>query len=89
MPIDVFRISAETQIDVRIRLSLRAYNLLIEEYPLSEQYITEVDGFFWLFDAPVCGFEGIGRFCLGLCDEVEIIKPKQLKHYMKAKILSI
>lgn len=89
MPIDVFRISAETQTVVRIRLSLRAYNLLIEEYPLSEQYITEVDDNQWLFDAPVCGFEGVGRFCLGLCDEVEIIEPKQLKQYMKDKISSI
>lgn len=89
MPIDVFRISAETQTEVRIRLSLRAYNLLIEEYPLSEQYITEVDDNQWQFEAPVCGFEGVGRFCLGLCDEVEIIEPKQLKEYMNDKILSI
>lgn len=86
MPIDVFRISSEIQTEVKIRLSLRAYNLLIEEYPLSEQYITAVDDNLWQFDAPVCGFEGVGRFCLGLCEEVEIQQPQGLHEYLKQKI---
>jgi predicted DNA-binding transcriptional regulator YafY len=86
MPIDVFRISTENQIEVKIQLSLRAYNLLIEEYPLSEQYIKEIDDNLWQLQAPVSGLEGVGRFCLGLCDEVEIQHPQALKEYLKEKI---
>lgn len=86
MPIDIFRISTEDQTEVKIQLSLRAYNLLIEEYPLSEQYIKEIDDNLWQLQAPVCGFKGVGRFCLGLCDEVKIQQPQALKEYIKEKI---
>lgn len=74
-PLDVFRISSDQQVDVKLRLSLRACNLLVEEYPLSEKYLSKTDDNTWLFEAPVSGYEGVGRFVLGLCDEVEVLAP--------------
>lgn len=88
-PMDVFRISSKEQTMVVLMLSLRAYNLLIEEYPLAEQYITSLDDNSWQFKAIVCGFEGVGRFCMGLLDEINIIEPESLKHYIKLKIKNI
>jgi len=89
LPVDVFRISSTEKTDVKLRLSLRAYNLLIEEYPLSEQFITREDDIFWLFNGWVAGFEGVGRFVLGLCDEVEIVAPQSLQEYVKEKAKKI
>jgi hypothetical protein len=86
---DVFRISSKEQTMVVLMLSLRAYNLLIEEYPLAEQYITSTDDNSWQFKAKVCGFEGIGRFCMGLSDEIKIVEPETLKQYIKLKIKNI
>lgn len=88
-PMDVFRISSKEQTKVVLLLSLRAYNLLIEEYPLAEQYITSLDDNSWQFKATVCGFEGVGRFCMGLIDEIHIIEPESLKHYIGLKIKNI
>lgn len=88
-PMDVFRISSKEQIKVILRLSLRAYNLLIEEYPLSEQFIKPMDDNYWQFDAPVCGFEGVGRFVMGLYDEVKILEPESFKQFIADKSKSL
>lgn len=82
-PMDVFRMSSDQVTEVAIRLNTRAYNLLLEEYPLSEKYITSYDDNFWHFEAAVCGFEGVGRFCMGLPGEAEVLKPKELKQYLR------
>jgi predicted DNA-binding transcriptional regulator YafY len=83
---DVFRISGDTKISVKFKLSLLAYNLLIEEYPLSEKYLKKQNDSNYIFDGWVCDFKGIGRFILGLPGEVEVIKPKELKVYLSQKI---
>lgn len=86
MPMDPFRISGEKVIPVSIYMNLRAYSLMIEEYPLSESYIQKISDTKYLYEGPVCGFEGIGRFCLGLCDEIRIQSPASLQIYMDKKI---
>jgi predicted DNA-binding transcriptional regulator YafY len=83
---DVFRISTDQQIPVRLKLSMRASELLKEEYPLSEQYIKSLNGNHFLFEAPVCSFDGVGRFILGLCHEVEILEPLELKNFLKERV---
>jgi proteasome accessory factor C len=86
LPLDVFRIGSKTQTKVKLKLSMRARNLMIEEYPLAEKHITPLNDHRWLFDAPVSGFEGVGRFVLGLCEDVEIISPDELKTFIGKKI---
>lgn len=86
LPLDVFRISGAQQTVVKLRLSLRAYNLIVEEYPLSEKYLTPLPGNHWLFEAPVNSFDGVGRFALGLCEDVGIIAPVELKAFLMEKI---
>jgi predicted DNA-binding transcriptional regulator YafY len=85
-PMDVFRISSREQVRVVLHLSLRAYNLLIEEYPLAEQYVKPLTDNLWQFEAPVCGFEGVGRFVLGLGDEIEVAEPELFRSYLRDRI---
>lgn len=80
--IDVFRISSEKSIPVKLRLSLRAVNLLLEEYPLSEKYISKLSDQYWLFETNVCSIEGVGRFVMGLLDDIEIIESQELRRYI-------
>ncbi len=81
-PTDVFRYSSAERLPVKLRLSIRAANLLIEEYPLSEKYISQ-DGDNAVFEAEVCSFKGVGRFVLGLADEVEVLESNDFKKYLK------
>ena len=85
-PVDVFRISSHNQIPVSLLLNMRAYSLLIEEYPLAEPLCTKLPDNKWQFNGEVCGFEGVGRFVLGLMDEMKVLAPKGLKEYVDKKI---
>jgi predicted DNA-binding transcriptional regulator YafY len=85
--IDVFRISGTKFIGKAIiRLNVRACSLLVEEYPLAEQYIKKENGFSYLFEAQVCSYEGIGRFILGLYSDVEVMGDKKLVQFIGKKI---
>lgn len=82
---DIFRISMKEKIGVRLKLSLRACNLLKEEYPMSEKFIKH-EGNQRIFEGHVGSFKGIGRFVLGLMDEVEVLEPESFIHYLNEKI---
>jgi proteasome accessory factor C len=72
-----------------MRLSLRAYVLMREEYPLAMPYMGKEDTDeprTYLFNAPVLNFKGIGRFVMGLADEITILSPVEFKNYVKDKL---
>ena len=73
--IDIFRMTGFEQHRVQLRLGLLARNLLIEEYPLAERDITPLDDGCWLLDTKVCNFVGIGRFVMGLAEDIEVLTP--------------
>jgi len=87
--IDIFRISSFEQLLVKLRLSLRAANLLKEEYPLSEKYLTKINNNEWILETKVCNFEGVCRFYLGLHSEIEIIESEAFKEFVKSKVEGI
>ncbi|MBU0488568.1 MAG: WYL domain-containing protein [Bacteroidetes bacterium] len=82
-PVDVFRISGRNKHHVKLALSLRAVNLLVEEYPLSGEKITMVDDKIWHFEDDVHGFEGVGRFVMGLPGDVQIVESEEFRRYIK------
>lgn len=79
---DCFRMSSFEQTPVKLELSLRAKNLLLEEYPLAQADIKEIDGK-WILDTMVSNMAGVGRFVIGLADEVKIIDSPALVEYIK------
>jgi predicted DNA-binding transcriptional regulator YafY len=83
--IDVFRISSHDNLPVKLQLSLRAKNLLIEEYPLAEQYISNISNSIYHFETHVCAWEGVARFVMGLIDEITVLHPPELKKFIKKK----
>ncbi len=85
---DVFGISGKKEIWVSVKLSLRAYVLLREEYPLTMKYIEKEgssDARTYIFNGPVLNLKGIGRFVLGLLDEITLVHPPEFKAYIKEK----
>lgn len=80
--IDIFRMTGFTQHRVQLRLGMLARNLLIEEYPLAERDIKVLDSKHWLLDTQVCNYLGIGRFVMGLLDDIEIVDNQELKSFI-------
>ena len=84
--IDIFRTRGFERTQITLRLTLRAYNLLVEEYPLAERDLVRDDDSHWILRTEVCSFAGIGRFILGLWDDIEIIDSPELSDYLSKKI---
>ena len=80
--LDAFRMQGKTQTHVRLEMTLRARNLLCEEFPLAIPDVTEKDGKF-IFDSMVTHMEGVGRFVIGLAKEVKIVDSPELVQYVR------
>jgi proteasome accessory factor C len=82
---DIFGFTGDGNIWVTLRLSMRAYLLLKEEFPLAIPYLEKQDDHY-IFNGPVANFEGIGRFTMGLIDELTITTPDTFKEFISNKI---
>lgn len=88
--LDIFRISDLGYIgEVELNLNVRAYNLLLEEFPLAEKYLTPQSENIWHLKAPVCSYEGPARFVLGLFENIEILGDKNFVTLIEEKISSL
>lgn len=78
--IDAFGMNGQPRTFVQLKLSQRARHLLTEEFPevnpLPSHEVTQLT---------VHGFEGIGRFVLGLPGEIEVLGPERFVGYLKTK----
>lgn len=83
---DLFRISSFGQLPVRLRLGLRAASLLREEFPLAERELQRLSQTEWLLETTVCGYEGVGRFVLGLLDDIRVEGPPEFVTYLKRRL---
>ena len=83
--IDIFRNMGFEQMRVQLRLGVMAHNLLIEEYPLSERDLTQLDDTHWLLDTQVCNYAGVGRFVMGLIEDIEIVDSPDFVAYLRTK----
>lgn len=80
--IDIFRMIGSARIHVRLELGLLSRNLLLEEYPLAEEYVSQTAPERWLLETDVANLHGVGRFIAGLLDDIRIIEPHGLKTYL-------
>lgn len=87
--IDIFRNMGFEKMRVQLRLGVMAHNLLIEEYPLSERDLQQEDDSHWLLDTEVCNYAGVGRFVIGLAEDIEIIDSPDFTEYLRKKLRTI
>lgn len=83
-PTDVFGMSGGEAIAIELELSLRAKNLLCEEFPDAQPHI-EARGQGFAFVGTVYALEGVGRFVGGLLDEIALPKDSPLRPYLAEK----
>ncbi|HEY3370635.1 MAG TPA: hypothetical protein VGK10_07300, partial [Prolixibacteraceae bacterium] len=72
LPVDIFRNTGKLDKQVEFRLNLRAKNLLVEEYPLAEKYLTADKDNQFVLKAPVAKYEGPGRFVMGVMEDIQL-----------------
>lgn len=83
---DLFTFSGEEVHHIKLLMGQLSHNLMLEERPRSVRYFTEQENNKWLFETDVVSYLGIGRFILGLYDDIEILEDEGLKNYIKERI---
>ena len=83
---DLFMFSGEEVHHVKVLMGQLSHNLMLEEYPRSERYFSRHDDMRWLLETDVVSFLGIGRFVLGLWDDVEVLGNDDFKAYLDEKL---
>jgi predicted DNA-binding transcriptional regulator YafY len=83
---DFFMFSGEHRYPVELTMGQLSHNLMIEEYPLSEPCFSPIDATHWRFSGHAASLLGIGRFILGLYDDIEILGCDELKTYIADKV---
>ena len=85
--IDIFRMNSDELLPIKLKLGLRSANLLIEEFPLATKHLQKLPNNEWLLDTDVCSYDGVGRFVMGLLDDIEIIDSQEFEQHI-AEILN-
>ena len=79
--VDAFRMAGTERYHVRLELSLRAKNLLTEEFPLAVKDI-RMENDKWIYEGEVTHMAGIGRFVIGLIRDIRILESDELRSYI-------
>ena len=85
---DMFGFSGEQLFPVRLVLGALSARLLLEEVPSVASQLALLDDGRYRLHARVCSYKGVGRFVLGLCDDVEVESPRDFKDYLRARVLA-
>lgn len=83
---DLFHFSGPEQHPVSILLGRLATSLLLEEFPAAQDYITPQDDGRNLLQTDVCSYIGVGRFVLGLYDDIEVVGDEGFKQFLQHRI---
>jgi len=82
---DIFGFTGTLKTTITLRLSLRAWLLLREEFPLAIPYMKKENDHY-IFKGPVSNYDGIARFALGLMHEVTVLEPMEFRDYLMKRI---
>lgn len=81
---DLFHFSGEKRTPVTLILGHLATNVLLEEYPGAEDHLTEEPDGRHRIQLDVCSMKGVGRFVMGLADDVEVVNSPELVDYLRS-----
>ena len=85
-PVDIFRNTGDLDKQIELMLNLKARNLLIEEYPLAERYLTPIKQNQFILQVAVAKYEGPARFVIGLAENIHIKGDSGFKDFIGKKI---
>lgn len=87
-PVDIFRNTGDLNKRITCNLTLKARNLLVEEYPLSANYLSTIGKNRYLLDVSISKYEGPGRFAIGLAEDIVPIGDNGFLEYLKNKLMN-
>ncbi len=86
---DLFHFSGDRRFKVSLLLGSLATSLLLEEAPDAERQLRLLDDGRHRLDTEVCSFKGIGRFVMGLSDDIEIVDSPDFLEYIRGRVKNL
>ena len=83
---DLFHFSGEERFPVTLILGQLSMSLLVEEYPGASALLKQQEDGRFLLKTEVCNYKGIGRFVMGLIDDIEIVDSPEFVEYLRGKV---
>jgi predicted DNA-binding transcriptional regulator YafY len=82
----LFGYTGKSKFRVKLRLSKKAYQLMLEEYPNALPYMYIKNRNQYYFEGVIPQLPGLARFILGLPGEVKVEEGEEMKTYLKEQI---
>lgn len=80
---DAFRMEGHGKFHVKLQLSPGAKSLLLEEFPMAGRDVRRTSTGKWVLDTFVQQPQGIGRFVIGLADQIRVLDSPELVSYIR------
>lgn len=92
-PMDAFHCHGSEDYNVKIILNNAAKNIMVEEFPMTEPHITQIENReiggevdqTWLYDDICHNLWGVGRFVLGQCLNCVVLECDELKDFVMGR----
>ncbi|UJP64273.1 helix-turn-helix transcriptional regulator [Mongoliitalea daihaiensis] len=85
----LFGFTGKNQFEVVLKLSKKAYQLMMEEFPDAKPFTYTKNRNQYYFEGKIPQLPGLARFILGLPGEVKIIEGEELKQYIQDQLAKV
>ncbi|MFC0262849.1 helix-turn-helix transcriptional regulator [Fontibacter flavus] len=82
----LFGFTGKNQFPVHLKLSKKAYQLMMEEYPDAKPFTYSKNRNQYFFEGKIPQLPGLARFILGLPGEVKVLEGEELKVYLTEQL---
>ncbi|RZS97452.1 helix-turn-helix transcriptional regulator [Cecembia calidifontis] len=82
----LFGFSGKSQFPVHLKLSKKAFQLMMEEYPDAKPFTYTKNRNQYFFEGKIPQLPGLARFILGLPGEIKVLEGEELKDYLKEQL---
>jgi predicted DNA-binding transcriptional regulator YafY len=82
----LFGFTGKGKFFIKLKLSKKAYQLMVEEHPNARPFIQIKNRNQYFFEGEIAHLPGIARFILGLPGEIKVEEGKELKAYLSEQI---
>lgn len=82
----IFGFTGKNNYSVRLKLSKKAYQLMMEEHPNARPFMVVKNRNQYFFDGEIPQLPGLARFILGLPGEVSVEEGPEMKIYLKEQM---
>ncbi|GHB48644.1 helix-turn-helix transcriptional regulator [Mongoliitalea lutea] len=82
----LFGFTGKNQFEVVLKLSKKAFQLMMEEFPDAKPFTYTKNRNQYYFESKIPQLPGLARFILGLPGEIKIIEGEELKQYIQEQL---